>query len=551
MSSEVAPPMTPEVAAAEFPLALDHVLRRMRTVHGASEVVTLRDDAGGLARATFADVADRADRLAAALRRLGVRPGDRVGSLAWNTQEHLEAYYAVPCLGAVLHTMNLRLTAEQIAYTVNHARDRVILVDTSLVEQMQQIAPLLETVEHYVVMGGGDHGGLPGAVAYEDLLDAEEPGFAWPQLDERTPAALCYTSGTTGDPKGVAYSHRTLAVHALAMTGFDVFRLAERDRALAVVPMFHAMAWNLPYVCGLVGADLVLPNRFLQAPHLARLIAGERVTYTSGVPTIFMDLLRHVAQTGADIGTLETIVCGGTQVPPNLMREYERRHGVKVIQGWGMTEVLPGAAMSFDPPGAGDEERWRHREMAGRVSPFYELRVVAPDGTVLPADGESTGEFEIRGPMVAPAYYGDPVGSQEKFHDGWLRTGDVGSLTADGWMRITDRAKDVIKSGGEWISSVDLESALMAHPAVDEAAVIARPDERWSERPLACVSLSGEASIEELRGFLAERVAKWWLPDEFAFLDEVPKTSVGKFDKKVLRDQLAAGALPVERAARG
>jgi fatty-acyl-CoA synthase len=537
--------------AADFPLALDHILRRMRTVHGASEVVTLLDDSGRLARATFAEVAERADRLAAALRRLGVQPGDRVGSLAWNTQYHLEAYYAVPCLGAVLHTMNLRLTAEQVAYTVNHARDRVILVDASLVGQMEEIAPLLDGVEHYVVIGEGDAGSLPGAVRYEDLLAAEEPGFAWPALDERAPAALCYTSGTTGDPKGVAYSHRTLAVHALAMSGYDVFRLAERDRALAVVPMFHAMAWNLPYVCGLVGADLVMPNRFLQAPHLARLIAGERITYTSGVPTVFMDLLRHAEQPDVDIGTLETIVCGGTQVPPSLMREYERRHGVKVIQGWGMTEVLPGAAMSFDPPDAGDEERWRYREMAGRLSPFYELRIVADDGTVLPADGETAGEFEIRGPMVATAYYGDPEGSSEKFHDGWLKTGDVGTLTSDGWMRITDRAKDVIKSGGEWISSVDLESALMAHPAVGEAAVIARPDERWSERPVACVALRGEASIEELRGFLADRVAKWWLPDEFAMLDEVPKTSVGKFDKKVLRQRLAAGELPVERATRG
>jgi fatty-acyl-CoA synthase len=536
-------------AAADFPLAIDHILRRMRTVHGATEVVTQLDDSGRLARATFAEVGERADRLGAALRRLGVQPGDRVGSLAWNTQDHLEVYYGVPCLGAVLHTMNLRLTAEQIAYTVNHARDRVILVDGSLVDQMLQVVPLLESVEHFVVMGDGDPRALPGGLAYEELLAAEAPGFGWPALDERSAAALCYTSGTTGDPKGVAYSHRTLAVHALAMSGYDVFRVAERDRVMAVVPMFHAMGWNLPYTCGVVGADMVMPGRFLQAPHLARLITQERVTYTSGVPTIFMDLLRHVAQTGADISTLETIVCGGTQVPPSLMREYERRHGVQVIQGWGMTEVLPGAAMSFDPPDAGEEERWRHREMAGRVSPFYEVRVVADDGTVLPADGESTGEFEIRGPMVAPRYFGEPPGSEERFHDGWLRTGDVGSLTTDGWMRITDRSKDVIKSGGEWISSVDLESALMAHPAVDEAAVIARPDERWSERPLACVVLNRDVSTAELREFLADRVAKWWLPDDFAFVEAIPRTSVGKFDKKVLRDQLAAGDLPVEHTA--
>jgi fatty-acyl-CoA synthase len=528
----------------DFPLTLTHVLRRMRTVHGDGEIVTQLDESGRRSRATFAAAAERVDRLGAALRRLGVRPGDRVATFAWNTQSHLEAYYAVPCLGAVLHTLNLRLFAEQVAYIANHAEDRVVILDDSLVPQMEAIAPLLETVEHFVVVGDGDAGRLPGVLRYEELLAAEEPGLDWPELDERAGAALCYTSGTTGDPKGVLYSHRTLTLHTVAMTGYDVYRVAERDRVLSVVPMFHAMGWNLPYVAGLIGADVVMPSRFLQSPHLARLIGEERITYSSGVPTIWMDLLKHAEDHEVDLGTLETIVCGGAAVPLFLMQEYEARHAVKVIQGWGMTEMLPGAAMAFDPPGASDERRWRHRAMAGRVTPLYELRVVDDDGAVLPWDGEAVGEVEARGPFVATGYYRSPAASAEQIHDGWLRTGDVGAIDPGGWLRLTDRAKDVIKSGGEWISSVDLEAALMAHPSVQEAAVIARPDERWSERPLACVVCRRGVSAEELHAYLAGRVPKWWLPDEFAFLEEIPKTSVGKFDKKVLRARLGAGELP-------
>jgi len=529
----------------EFPLTLAHVLDRTRTVHHRSQVVTLVDADGGRTRASFAEVADRADRLAAALARLGIRPGDRVATFAWNTQHHLEAYFAIPCMGAVLQTLNLRLFAEQVAYTANHAEARLIILDESLVPQMEAIAPLLETVEHFVVVGDGDTGTLPNVLRYEELIGAEEPGYAYPVLDERSAAALCYTSGTTGNPKGVLYSQRSLTVHAMAMAAHDTFRVANEDRVLTIVPMFHAMGWNLPYVAGLIGADLVMPNRFLQSPHLARLIGEERVTYTAGVPTIFMDLLRYAEQHEADLSALKIAVCGGTQVPPVLMREFDRRHGVAVTQGWGMTECLPGASMAHDPPGAGEQERWAHRELAGRISAFYEIRIVGDDGEALPWDGETTGEVELRGPCVASGYYRDPEATREKMHDGWLRTGDVGSIDSEGWLRITDRAKDVIKSGGEWISSVDLESALMAHPAVREAAVIARPDPRWSERPLACVVADRDVTADELREFLAERVAKWWLPDDFAFIAEIPKTSVGKFDKKVLRTELEDGRLPV------
>jgi fatty-acyl-CoA synthase len=527
----------------DFPLTLTHVLGRARTVHHAAEVVTQLDAEGNRKRAEMSEVAARADRLAAGLRSLGVEPGDRVGSFAWNTQEHLEAYYAVPCSGAVLHTLNPRLSPEQIAYTIDHAGDRVVIVADSLVAELERVLPHLSgTVERFVVLADGDAGSLPDAIGYEQLLADQREGFEWPDLDERSAAALCYTSGTTGNPKGVLYSHRALCLHTLVMAGHDAYRMSERDRVLAVVPMFHAMGWNLGYLAGAVGADLIMPGRHVQSEHLARLIGEERVTATCGVPTIWMDLLRH---RGADLSSLELAICGGTQVPPGLMRDFERRHGVKVVQGWGMTETLPGAALAHDPPGAGEEERWSRREHAGRLSPFYEVRIVGDDGDTVPSDGVATGEVEIRGPTVIGEYFENPEASAAAMHDGWLRTGDVGTLDAEGWLRITDRAKDVIKSGGEWISSVDLESALMAHPAVAEAAVIAIPDERWSERPLACVVAAPEdADPAELREFLAPRVARWWLPDDFAYLEEIPKTSVGKFDKKVLRQMLAEDRLP-------
>ncbi len=527
-----------------FPLTLTHVLRRMSSVHARRSVVGQLDAEGRTATTSFAAVAEQAGRLAAGLRALGLEPGDRVGSFSPNTLEHLVAYYAVPCAGFVLHTLNLRLFPEQVAFTVDHAADRVVIVDGGQVEEFGRIAPLVGGVERIVVTGGDAAGsGLPNAIDYDEVLALGGEGLDWPDLDENSGAALCYTSGTTGNPKGVLYSHRTLCVHSLSMSAYDTYRVSEADTVLAVVPMFHAMGWNIPYVVGIVGSDLVLPGRFLQAEHLGRLIEEQRVTSSSGVPTIWMDVLRHAEEHGADLDSLEHVICGGTQVPPSLIRAYEERHGVTVVQGWGMTEVLPGAALSHDPPGADPEERWRRRTMAGRVTPFYELRVVDDDGTVLPDDGEATGEIEIRGVPVAAEYYRNPEASAERFEDGWLRTGDVGSVDPEGWMRITDRAKDVIKSGGEWISSVDLESALMEHPRVAAAAVIALPDERWSERPLACVVGDG-VEAEELVEFLSGRVAKWWLPDEVAFIEAIPLTSTGKFDKRELRTMLEEDRLP-------
>jgi fatty-acyl-CoA synthase len=526
----------------DFPLTLTHLLGRARGFNGDAEVVTQLDAEGAVERSDLATVGARAEALAAGLSALGLEPGDRVGVFSWNNREHLEAYWGVPCAGLVLHTMNPRLSPEQIAYTVRHSRDRAIICDGELLDALEPVLELLgdDAPEHLIVFGDRDDG-------YERLLEQGGADYALPELDERSAAALCYTSGTTGEPKGVAYSHRCLALHTILMAGTEAYRIGRRDRVLAVVPMFHAMGWNLAYLSGMVGATLVLPGRFLQPEPLTKLIEAERITASCGVPTIWMDVLRYADEHGADLSAFELAICGGTQVPAQLMRDFEERHGVAVVQGWGMTETLPGAALAHDPPArAGtpvdDEERWHERDHAGRVSPFYELRIVADDGAVLPRDGVTQGEIQIRGPVVAGSYFESPEASAASFVSpgGWLRTGDVGTLDERGRLRITDRAKDVIKSGGEWISSVDLESALMAHPAVFEAAVIAVPDERWSERPFACVAAAPGTDAAELTEFLAGReVPRWWLPDGFAFVEEIPKTSVGKFDKKALRGAYA------------
>ena len=388
---------------------------------------------------------------------------------------------------------------------------------------------------------------MPNALRYEELIAEQRDGFDYPELDDRAAAGLCYTSGTTGNPKGVLYSHRSNVLHALASCLADAIAISNADRVLPVVPMFHANAWGLPHASTFVGADLVMPNRFLQAEPLARLIEQERVTVAAAVPTIWSDLLRWADENKPDLSSLRVVPCGGSAVPLELMKGWQERHGVYVLQAWGMTETSPVGSVARPPRGAEGEEQWEHRAKAGRILPLVEARIVDDDGAEVEWDGESTGELEVRGPWIASDYFEDPAG-REKFDDGWLRTGDIASIDPQGAIRITDRAKDVIKSGGEWISSVDLESALMAHPGVLEAAVIAKPDERWQERPLACVVRceGAEVSAQELREHLTTRVAKWWLPDEFAFVDEVPKTSVGKFDKKVLRRRLEAGELQRE-----
>ncbi len=531
----------------DFPLTLHHVLNRVRTCNHGAELVTLKGE-GIVQRATHAELADRIDRLARGLGALGVQQGDRVGTFAWNNQRHFELYFAIPCIGAVLHTLNIRLFEEQLTYIVNHAEDKLIFVDDSLVPILERLAPSFTSVTRFVVMGDGeqaDIGRLPNALRYEELIEQAGPGgFDYPEVDERQAAALCYTSGTTGNPKGVLYSHRSISLHSSATLMTDANGLSRADRVLAVVPMFHANAWGLPYGAALAGADLILPDRFLGAEPLAKLIAAERPTLMGCVPTIFADLLRYAdAHPEIDLSSLSNAACGGSAVPRQLMKDFEERHGVRIFQAWGMTETSPVATYSRPLEGEHDDSYWDDRARQGRPLPWVELRLVDDDGGEVPWDGESTGEIEVRGPWVAAAYYHES--DDEKFDRGWLRTGDIAAVDEKGFVQITDRAKDVIKSGGEWISSVELENELMSHPDVVEAAVIAKPDERWAERPLCCVVLrdGASASAEQLVEHLRPRVAKWWLPDEFAFIAEIPKTSVGKFDKKVLRGRLSEGAL--------
>ena len=526
----------------DHPLTVQHIVDRMRRLYWDSEVVTLDED--GVRRASYREVTARVDRLCGALKSLGIGDGDRVATFAWNSQEHLEVYLAAPSMGAVLHTLNIRLAGDQLTYIANHAEDRIVFVDATLVPVLQEIAPTFETVEHFVVMGDGDAGSLPNALSYEELLAEQPDEFDYPELDDRVAAGLCYTSGTTGNPKGVLYSHRSQILHGLTVCIADNLGLRSTDRVLPVVPMFHANAWGLAHAAPLTGADLVMPSRFLQGEPLAKLIESERVTVAGGVPTIWLDLLNYADANKPDMSSLRTVACGGSAVPLSLIQAFEERHGVHILQAWGMTETSPVASVARPPKGASEDEAWDARAKAGRPLPLVEARIVDDDGEEVAWDGESTGELEVRGPWIARSYYNDPSGD-DKFDDGWLRTGDVAAIDEKGFIRISDRAKDVIKSGGEWVSSVDLEIALMAHDCVAEAAVIAKPDERWQERPLACVvrKEGTDVSAEELCEHLSGRVAKWWIPDEFAFVSEVPKTSVGKFDKKVLRRQLEAGEL--------
>jgi fatty-acyl-CoA synthase len=456
-------------------------------------------------------------------------------------------------MGAVLHTLNLRLFPEQLAYIANHAEDSVVLVDGSLVELLATVLPRFTTVKHVVVIGEADtaplNGAGPAVHRYDELLAGRPESFDWPEHDERAAAAMCYTSGTTGNPKGVVYSHRSIYLHSMQVVMGDGLGLLPGDRVLPVVPMFHASAWGLPYASLLVGASQVMPDRFLAPDALARLIEAERVTLAGAVPTIWTALLGYLDTHPTDTSALREVIVGGSACPPALMRAYEERHGIRIVHAWGMTETSPLGSVARPPVASEGEERWRYRTSQGRLIAGVQGRLIGPDGSVLPHDGRSVGELEVRGPWITGSYYGDPPDrpDPDKFHDGWLRTGDVGTLSPDGFLTLSDRAKDVIKSGGEWISSVELENHLMAHPAVAEAAVIGVPDDRWGERPLAAVVMRPDNRPDPaaLRTFLAAHTARWQLPERWAFIPEVPKTSVGKFDKKLLRQQYADGQLEV------
>ncbi|MFD7287867.1 long-chain fatty acid--CoA ligase [Streptomyces sp. NPDC059863] len=541
----------------DVPLTVTRILHHGMTIHGKSQVTTWTGESEPQRR-SFAEVGARATRLANALRdELGVVGDECVATLMWNNAEHVEAYFAIPSMGAVLHTLNPRLPAEQLIWIVQHAADRVILANGSLLPLLAPLLPHLPTVEHVIVSGPGDRAPLDGTAVrvhdYDELIAGRPTTFAWPELDERSAAAMCYTSGTTGDPKGVVYSHRSIYLHSMQVNMSESMGLTDRDTTLVVVPQFHVNAWGLPHATFMTGISMLMPDRFLQPGPLAEMIEREKPTHAAAVPTIWQGLLAEVTARPRDLTSMARVTIGGAACPPSLMEAYDKL-GVRLCHAWGMTETSPLGTMSNPPAGLTAEEEWPYRITQGRFPAGVEARLTGPGGDLLAWDGESAGELEVRGPWIAGAYYGGAGGEQirpaDKFsEDGWLKTGDVGRIAPDGFLTLTDRAKDVIKSGGEWISSVELENALMAHPEVAEAAVVAVPDDKWGERPLATVVLKDGATADyvSLKEFLAGKIAKWQLPERWTVVSAVPKTSVGKFDKKVIRKQYADGELDVTR----
>jgi acyl-CoA synthetase (AMP-forming)/AMP-acid ligase II len=532
------------------PLSLATLLRYGTTVHSTAEVVTWTG--AGSRTISFGELGSQSARLANALRRLGVGESDRVGTFMWNNAEHMTAYGAVPAMGAVLHTLNIRLFPAQLVFVANHAEDKVVIVDGTLVPLFAKYLPELTTVRH-VLVANGDPASLeaPAGVevhSYEEVLAAESDEYDWPVIDERAAAAMCYTSGTTGDPKGVAYSHRSMWLHSMQVCTTNGMNLSGADRTLAIVPMFHAMSWGLPHAALMVGASLVMPDRFLQPEPIAQILAAEKPTFAAAVPTIWQGLLHHLDEHPQDISHLREVVVGGSAAPPSLMHAFEERYGVKVLHAWGMTETSPLGSVARPPAGLESEQAWAYRYTQGRFPASVQARIVDEVEGVQPNDGEAVGEVEVRGPWITASYY-SPDGAQidpSKFDDGWLRTGDVGKITPDGYLTLVDRSKDIIKSGGEWISSVDLENAVMSHKGVAEAAVIGVPDDKWDERPLVvAVVEEGSVTPEQLREFLDEKVAHWQLPERWAIVSEVPKTSVGKFDKKRIRELYGNGELDI------
>ncbi|MDF0529862.1 long-chain fatty acid--CoA ligase [Tsukamurella sp. 8F] len=507
----------------------------------------------GLRDASFSEIGDKAAQLANALAELGVERGDRVATFMWNNNEHQVAYAGVPAMGAVLHTLNLRLSPEQAVYIINHANDKVIIVDASVAPLLSKYLTGTPDVEHVVVANGPKEAlTAPEGIAvhsFDELIDGRPTTYEWPEIAERDPAVMCYTSGTTGDPKGVVYSHRSIWLHSMQVNSSSGMALGNADSVLAIVPMFHVMSWGLPFAAMMAGITLVMPDRFLQPEPLLQVMAEARPTFAAAVPTIWQGVAARLEAAPQDISHMREVVVGGAAVPPSMIRTFDG-HGVRITHAWGMTETSPLGTVSRPPFGIEDPEKeFAYRVTQGRFPASVQARLIADDGTEQPWDGESAGELEVRGPWITGAYYSPdgPVSEEAKFHDGWLRTGDVATISPDGFMTIVDRTKDMIKTGGEWISSVELENTVMANPTIAEAAVVGVPDEKWDERPfvLAVVKDAADADVDKQRAYLAERVPRWQVPERWAFVTEVPKTSVGKFDKKVIRAQYADGAYEV------
>ena len=533
----------------DYPLTLTHILERSARIYPRQEIASRMPD-GSMHRYTYGDFHQRVHRLAHALRGLGVEAGDRIGTLCWNSSRHLELYFAIPCAGCVLHTLNLRLASDQLAHIINHAEDRIIFIDASLLPILEPIRGELKSVTRIVVLNDGmsEPGG---ALDYETLLAAApaEP-YPWPALDENAAAAMCYTSATTGDPKGVVYSHRALFLHSYATCMVDSFALSERDTILQLIPMFHANGWGIPYAGLMTGSRLVFCGRHLQPADIALLIEQERATFSAGVPTLWMTLYSHLESHTHDISSLRRVVVAGAALPRQFVELYERKYGVHIMLAWGMTELTPigtVTALKSHLTSLPDDERFHLMARHGLPLAGVDIRIVDAERKELPWDGIAMGELQARGPWVAAEYYNDPR-SPQSFMDGWLRTGDVATIDPEGYIQIMDRTKDLVKSGGEWISSVDLENAIMAHPKVAEAAIVGVFHPKWQERPLACVAprpeFRDQITKQEILDFLTQRVAKWWLPDDVVFIEAIPKTSVGKFNKRALREQFKDYQLP-------
>src|SRR5258706_1795372 len=534
----------------DYQLTLTPLLDRARRLFPKKEIVTKAGP--GLERFTYEQMTERVGRLANALSKLGVKSGDRVATFAWNNARHLEIYFAVPCMGAVLHPLNLRLPADQLTYIIAHADDQVLFIDPSLLPAIEKLAPQLKNIKHFVVMGDKVPEGttLNPVYAYEDLLNSASPEYPWPHLHENDAAAMCYTSGTTGNPKGVVYSHRSIYLHSLGLSMTDSFGLSERDVFMPVVPMFHVLAWGTPFATVMLGTKLVFPGPHLQPRDLAELIQAEKVTLTAGVPTLWLGILALLEKEHYDMSSLRGMIVGGAAAPQSMIEAFDTQHGLNVIHAWGMTEMSPLGTVShlksyqLDLPEA---QRFAIRAKQGKSVPGVDIRAIDESGKEIVWDGKAFGELQVKGPWIVSSYYNDER-SVDSFMDGWFRTGDVVTIDPEGFVQIVDRTKDLVKSGGEWISSQDLENAIMGHPKVLEAAVIAVPHPKWQERPLACVvpkpdykdTLTKAGIYDHLR----TRFDKIYLPDDIVFIDAVPKTSVGKFDKKVLRVQYKDYQLP-------